>query len=456
MEKLKKPKEQKPIKKQSIKTEDNLITYNVIPEAKNILLTLVENVTNDDIFQKHLNILESDAKSEQKAIIIKNTINNIRVFNTSINPLFLAKDIGILLGISHIKYFIRQFEPEEKSIGYITLPNSKIKKVLFLTRLGIYRCFYASRSPLAKLFRKFIGSLIDHIIIHEKEVLQKVSTTFKAENSVLIEQGMNDLESKLIEYQNKYIEEQKRAEELEIERDEEHKKRKDAEADVAEIDIINSYNMMQIEQLKKEKDMCINRIKSIKNTVSTDNDSIDLIEVKLLKEMFMKQIYINILYPTYFLKLLKSLQKNDDNFKNQRGKTDELTGEMNSDDDDPQTNTKKISIEKIKELENDMAIYKRNFDNIYFDSKKTTDNLGADIEKDEILYYHISFARNSAKKDKLMYVSSQHVLNKIHYNKLIISLAENCESLEINKLVLFKTSLEEIADIIREEFINLK
>jgi prophage antirepressor-like protein len=454
MEKLKKTKDQKPIKKQPIKTEDNLITYNVIPEAKNILLTLVENVTNDDIFQKHLNILESNPESEKKASIIKNTINNIRVFNTSINPLFLANDIGILLGISHINYFIRQFEPEEKSIGYITLPNSKIKKVLFLTRLGIYRCFYASRSPLAKLFRKFIGSLIDHIIIHEKEVLQKVSTTFKAENSVLIEQGMNDLESKLIEYQNKYIEEQKRADELEIELDDEHKKRKDAEADVTEIDIINNYNMMQIEQLKKEKDMCINRIKSIKNTVSNDNDSIDLIEIKLLKEMFMKQIYINILYPAYFLKLLKSLQKNDDNLKNQ-SKHDELNVDMNSDEDTPQPNTKKISMEKIKELENDMAVYKRNFDNIYFDKNKLSNN-SANIEKDEILYYHISFARNSSKKDKLMYVSSQHVLNKIHYNKLITSLAENCETLEINKLVLFKTSLEEIADIIREEFINLK
>jgi len=403
-------------------------------ETKNILSNLVDNIINDEVFQKHVNILQtSESESDQKnAFSIKSTISNIRVFNTNVHPLFLAKDIGILMGISNIKYFTRQFEPEEKVIGYTTI-NNKIKKVIFLTRLGIYRCFYASRSPLAKLFRKFISNLLDHMITHENELLQRISCIFRSENPGLIDQGMADLASKLIEYETKYAEEQKKAEQLEQQCDEEIKKRFDAEKEVVEIDIINSYNMMQIEQLKKEKDSYISRIKTIQSTI--EPETIDNIEIRMLKEMFMKPVYLCILHPNYFTKLLKPQPVPQP--------VPQPPPNLPQYDSDVDT----ITVGKISDL--DMKVYKRNFENIFTEIDKVK------VEKDEILYYCLSFSRNAAKNGKLIHVSTQYVVNKNHYTKTLTSLSENSEVIELNKIVLYKTSIEEISDIIREEFIKL-
>ena len=421
-------------------------------ETKNILSNLVDNIINDEVFQKHVNILQtSESENDQKnAFSIKSTISNIRVFNTNVHPLFLAKDIGILMGISNIKYFTRQFEPEEKVIGYTTI-NNKMKKVIFLTRLGIYRCFYASRSPLAKLFRKFISNLLDHMITHENELLQRISCIFRNENPGLIDRGMADLASKLIEYETKYAEEQKKAEQLEQQCDEEIKKRFDAEKEVVEIDIINSYNMMQIEQLKKEKDSYISRIKTIQNTI--EPETIDNIEIRMLKEMFMKPVYLCILHPNYFTKLLKPQPQPIMQSQPQPVMQSQPQPVMQS---QPQPNLPNlhydsdvdtITVGKISDL--DMKVYKRNFENIFTEIDKVK------VEKDEILYYCLSFSRNAAKNGKLIHVSTQYVVNKNHYTKTLTSLSENSEVIELNKIVLYKTSIEEISDIIREEFIKL-
>jgi tRNA U34 5-carboxymethylaminomethyl modifying enzyme MnmG/GidA len=64
--------------------------YNIITDTNNILSTLVKNITTDDTFHKYISVLqESDIPTEQKkSRMIQDTINNIRIFNTNINPLF--------------------------------------------------------------------------------------------------------------------------------------------------------------------------------------------------------------------------------------------------------------------------------------------------------------------------------------------------------------------------------
>ena len=356
-------------KKITAKLPDDYQVYNSIPDTTNILSTLVSSITNDVLFQKHVNVLHtSENPSEQKkAQMIKNTISNIRVFNTKVTPLFLAKDIGILLGISHIKYLIRKFEDEEMVVGYITTPNNKTKKVIFLTRHGIYRCFYASRSPLAKLFRKFIGNLLDHMITHETELLRKISAVFKVENPELIEQGIIDLNNKLVEYEIKYVEEQKRAQLLETQCGEEQKKRQELEAENTEIDIINSYNMMHIEQLKQDKIKYANRIKTIQNSVLPDDDDIpiDLLEIKMIKEKYMKPTYIYILHPTYFKKILLNKQK-ELTPATETSETQTLQDFENSLTTTPTTT--QPTNELIQEMLDDMTLYQRNFENIFSDN----------------------------------------------------------------------------------------
>jgi prophage antirepressor-like protein len=442
--------------------------YNSILDKSNVLSTLVTNITSDELFQKHVSVLNESEKPEdvKKAQVINETIFNMRIFNTKVNPLFLAKDIGILLGIPHIKYIVRKFEAEEMVVGYIKTPNNKIKKVIFLTRHGIYRCFYVSRSPLAKLFRKFIGNLIDHMITHETEVLQKISAVFKTENPELIERGLTDLNNKVAELEVKYIEEKKRAEELLLQCEDEQKKRAELEQENTEIDIANSYNMMYIEQLKQDKIKYSEKIRNMNDSLLEDN-STDTLEIKLIKEKYMKPIYIYILHPNYFNNLLHRWQSTNSGnlaaspnvtatFSNppeadslQEFEDEIIKGPINADNHQEKQN----AAADIQRMIGDIPDYKKNYENIFTD--KIGDEQTIKIEKDEILYFYINFSRNVAKKDKIIYIESQWVANKLHFSKLLKSLAEHCSVLTFNKLTLFKTSLDEIHDIIREEFITL-
>ena len=96
--------------------------YKEIPKSKNIILTLLKSLNDNKLFQSQVKKLSISDKQidRKKSEAITNTIQNIKVFNPKTKPLFLAKDIGILMGISQINYLIRKFEPEEKVIGYIT------------------------------------------------------------------------------------------------------------------------------------------------------------------------------------------------------------------------------------------------------------------------------------------------------------------------------------------------
>lgn len=403
--------------------------YKIIPEAENIILTLVENLTNNELFQKHVNKLHESAlpKDKKKSLIINKTIQNIKVFNTKINPLFLATDIGVLVGISQINYVIKKFEPEEKVEGYITI-NNKIKKVIFLTKHGIYRCFFASRSPLARLFRKFICNLIDHMVENESEIMKKISAKFQEENKELLQKGIQDLQNRLVDIETKYIEEQKKAQILALQYDEEYKKRIKIEEENTEIDILNSYNNMHIEQLKKEKQAYMSRIKDIKNNIiEEDNNSIDTIELRILKEKYMKPMYICILTPDYFKKLLKLKKK-----------------EMDENKDPNETSSQ---LETVADLISD-NVYENNFNNIFANDE-------IHIEPDEILYYCLVFGRNISSKDKIITVNIQWVANKKHFTNILQSLNEMSTVLTLNKITLYKTSIDEINDVNREEFINL-
>lgn len=431
--------------------------YKVIPESKNIIVTLVNSINNDETFQKHLNKLSESNKiqEQKKAIMINTTIQKIKVFNTKINPLFLAKDIGILMGISQINYLIRKFDPEEKVTGYIT-KNNKTKKVIFLTRHGIYRCFFASRSPLARVFRKFICNLIDHMIENETEIIEKLSVKFQLENEQLINDGMFDLRNQLVKMETKYLEEQKKAVLLELQCIEEQKKRHEMEEKNTEIDIINSYNMMHIEQLKKDKNACISKIKHIHENIAIDeSDSVDLLELKLLKEKYMKPMYTYILHPKYFKKLLKSKQREIsqpiNNFSDDLDKIS-ITGKSpilgnTFDESINDNNTIDCALKLFNELISD-TVYEDNFTNIF-----TKDEIY--IDPDEVLYFSFNFGRNVEKKVKLILVNTYWVANRKHFVNIINSLCNNCETLYLTNTQLYKTSLDEIRDIVREEFISL-
>ena len=286
------------------------------------------------------------------------------------------------------------------------------------------------------------------MINYESDLLRKISVKFKIDNPELIEQGMDDLQKKAIEYKSKYEEEHKQTLLLKSQCDKEIQKRIDTETEKTEVDIINSFNMMHIEQLKKEKVNHIDQIKNIKDSIISI-ESPDIMELRMIKEKYMKQVCIYILYPEYMEKLLHTKQKELKKILETYHNTDTDTEEYELDSNKLKMDSN-VDLGIVNRMLKDHTSYKSNFENIF-----SNKNVGIQIEHDEILHFYLSYSRNVAKNNKLIYVNTQWVANRKHFNNMLNVLGDSSEKIEINKHLLFKTSLEEIGDIIREEFINL-
>jgi prophage antirepressor-like protein len=423
--------------------------YDMIPGTQTILMTLVDNINSNEIFQKHVIRLDTSeiSKDRKKAVVIKDTIKNIRVFNTKVKPLFLAKDIGILLGISHINILVKKFEKEEKVIGYITQPNNKIKKVIFLTRHGLYRCFFTSRSPLAKLFRMFICNLIDHMITEEAEIMQKLSTVFQSENPQLIKDGMDDLQIKLAEFEKLYLLEQKKNKLLNEQADLDHQLLLETKIEKTDVEIANSFNMMHIEQLKQEKKQYQEKLKNIHDEYLDDEDAITT-ELQIFKRKFMKPVQIYIINPTYFNKLLLKEKKKYNEITTSVVKHISSEIVISDDSDTESNNQNNITLDQIEIWLEENESYTKNFNNI--------SNTKTKLESDEILIYVLALSKTVLKNPNLVPVGVHWVCHKKHFEKVKNTLRDSCNYTKLQKITVYKTSFDEIGEIASEEFINLE
>ena len=85
------------------------IIFKELNEVQSIVGTLVENIYNDDSYQEYLNELQENdsVTSTKKAQNIKQTFTDLRVFNTHSEPLFLANDIGVIIGASNVNQMVK-------------------------------------------------------------------------------------------------------------------------------------------------------------------------------------------------------------------------------------------------------------------------------------------------------------------------------------------------------------
>ena len=110
----------------------------------------------------------------------------VNVYGTRENPLFLAKDVANWLGHSNPSMMLSKIDKEDKIIIYakLSLQNSDITNAyissesdscksnnyLFLTEYGVYEVLMQSRLPKAKEFKKGV-----------KEILKRIRLTGKYE-----------------------------------------------------------------------------------------------------------------------------------------------------------------------------------------------------------------------------------------------------------------------------------
>jgi prophage antirepressor-like protein len=97
---------------------------------------------------------------------------NIQVYGTYEEPLFKAKDIGDLLGIKDVLSTVKDFDNDEKGVGYYPTPGG-IQQMVMLKEQGLYKILMISRKPIAKQFQKWVFDVIKQIRLKGKYDLEK-------------------------------------------------------------------------------------------------------------------------------------------------------------------------------------------------------------------------------------------------------------------------------------------
>ena len=268
---------------------DEIVILNQVENVQTIIGTLVDNIYHDTSYQEYLKELEdSDAKSSNKKVVnIKQTFADLKVFNTNREPLFLANDIGIIIGASNVKTMIKNYSDVEKVTGYITDSKGRISKKQLLTKHGVYRILLTNRSKLSDVFRGFIYKLIDHMIDNELNTLQKIIKEFSDENPVLVSEAIQELDVNTRHYQELY----------ELEKKER-----------IEVETALSFNEMYIEQLKIEKANIFSKIDSKHEDLKLDETHQAL---ELLKKKFFSKFSISLVSPTILDKVFSEKSQYD-------------------------------------------------------------------------------------------------------------------------------------------------
>lgn len=118
-----------------------------------------------------------------KAFKLVNEEIQINIQGTLEEPLFQAKQIGQLLGMSNIRENLQDFDENEKVVS-LTYTSSGLQNAIFLTEDGLYRLLGKSRKPIARPFQKWMIKVLKELRINGIYELKKE----------------NDLENKLIKY----------------------------------------------------------------------------------------------------------------------------------------------------------------------------------------------------------------------------------------------------------------
>jgi hypothetical protein len=276
--------------------------YNIATTGNGVL-AIISNLKNDVSYQKQLIKMTKLQKNVSKVERINKTIDGLVVYGAAKCPLFRAIDIGILSGASNIKIMIQRFEPCEKTRGIIEVKNKlgEIKCIEddLLTKYGVYRSLFTSRSPLANLFRMFIYKIVDHMVENETDQLKIIANNIQQEHPKLAHDGIQDFDMNMEILRLKY-EDQKRmvASEKSL--------KEEALENVTQLEITRSCQDMHITQMNIKKKEYIGKLS---NKIYSDNAGI-MDENAKLKQLFMKRVQIYIVDPTHVQKNHKDISFN--------------------------------------------------------------------------------------------------------------------------------------------------
>lgn len=276
-------------------SELKLQVFQPIQQTDTMLTTILGNLYNNDEFQKNISRLEAGQdKEKKKATAIKTTVSKLRVYGSPDKPLLLARDVGILMGISNIRQQARYYTPQEKVIG---MCGEKHVKVEFLTWKGVIRAAGNSRSALSQLFREFIYELVAQVT-KDPELLSKVVHNVVVGNPELVREAKLEYDSNAEHYRKLYEFEHMRSEQLKLSYENEAQKRIVTETKVAENELVIAMKNIEINHLNDRK----KKYQEYLDQLCVEQDKTEL---NLLKHRFLKPMYIYAINETMYNQLIK-------------------------------------------------------------------------------------------------------------------------------------------------------
>lgn len=271
---------------QSVMSIENNI-YLPIKQADTVFTKILDKVYSDTSFQKNITRLESGAdKDKKKALIIKKTLSKIRVYGSIEQPLLLARDVGILMGISNIRLQLKFYNSSEKVMGMYQFANGKLSPVEYLTWKGFIRAASNSRSSLSDLFREFIYELVAEAI-GDTSLLDKISKRVVAKNPELVDAALNELDTNLECYRLLYEKEALRNHLLQDGLDAEIQRRMIAEHDKATAELDALSKSFELKKLTEYTNKCEVALLDYYSHPSTEVE-----QLAFLKKKYMKPLYI--------------------------------------------------------------------------------------------------------------------------------------------------------------------
>jgi hypothetical protein len=381
-------------------------TYKKVEVGQSIINTLIENIYNDESYQEYMKELEeADTKvSNKKLKNIKQTFENICIYNNNAEPLFLARDIGNIINASNITVMIKNYTHTEKVTKIIEDKSGKKKEFVFLTKHGLYRVLLTNRTKLSDLFRGFIYKLLDHMFSHEINKMRNFIAEVIREHPELAAASMKELDHDIKTYREMYYDENNRRIELE-------------NLNVS-LDMANNFNKMYIVQLKNEKSHIMDRMRARDIDESMEADRVAL---ETVKKKYMKEVFIYLVKPELLEKHIFSGKINESFINNGIYMHDEY-----------------ISCFPfyLKMLDQQVA-----------------------FNSEEYYYLYVVFKKLDSDNQDYVYLGSEFVYDKDKFAELVKALTTDCDyynpGAKANKInFIYRTTINTIKNLVRDGIIS--
>jgi hypothetical protein len=347
-------------------------------------------------------------------------------------PLLLARDVGILMGISNIRLQLKYYSSSEKVIGLYQLNNGKTSQVEYLTWKGFIRAASNSRSTLSDLFREFIYELVAEAI-GDPTLLDKITKRVVEQNPELVDQAMNELDKNMEYYRILYERESLQRQLLQEGLDNEIQLRLVAERKQADAEleaITNNYKVQQMEKYTKKYELTLLDVYEWPAT--------NEIELNILRQRFLKPLYIYApsakLYNEYISKAA--------------GDENEMLEFAQYIPEYPYRIDYIVS--RSSELMNSSNKSKGMLDRINI--------MKCLLQESDFCYFYVHLGpmpqKVKSETEDYIHVATEWMLDKKHYESVMEEMNKECEKIVVKKKNIYYSSIEEIRYIISQKMID--